>query len=455
MPRPLRRAERSIALLLGDAFALTGAVALALWTWSLTAGFPFDSSFIASRAVWFASVPVWLAALAPTRHSRAALDPRESGKGLAASALALLVVYLAAFFVLGAARLPRLVALYILWDGTLLVLGWRLVAQWSLTRPLFSRRVLLVGSGAPLEVARGLLCRPEFRDAEIVGMVSDGPAEAGPHDREEPLADMVDRLQVTDLIVAVTGDVDEAWVQQLLKCQERGTHVIRMTQLYEETLGRVPVAHLESSWLLTSFFDVARFRDRSPIAKRAFDLIIASALAIAALALLPFIALAVLVDSGRPVFHRQNRLGRGGRVFSLVKYRSMQVDAEKDGAARWSPPGDPRVTRVGRFLRRTRLDELPNVIAILRGEMSVVGPRPERPEFVAALERDVPFYRARLIVRPGLTGWAQVNLPYGDSVDDASAKLEYDLYYIKHQSIWFDTLIVLRTIGTLLRLAGR
>ena len=138
-----------------------------------------------------------------------------------------------------------------------------------------------------------------------------------------------------------------------------------------------------------------------------------------------------------------------------MKFRTMGPNAEADGQAKWSAPGDPRVTRIGRLLRRTRLDELPNLIAVLRGDMSMVGPRPERPEFVERLEREVPFYRARLITAPGLTGWAQVNWSYGDSVKDAAMKLEYDLYYIKHQSIWFDAVILLRTVGTMLRFGGR
>ena len=228
-----------------------------------------------------------------------------------------------------------------------------------------------------------------------------------------------------------------------------------MAQLYEETLGRVPIEHVEPSWLLTNFFDVARFRDTSPLAKRFLDIGVAGSLAIVGLALAPFIALAVLVDGGPPVLYRQQRLGRGGRLFHIAKFRTMTNEAESDGTARWSIPDDPRVTRVGRLLRRTRLDELPNLLAVLRGEMSMVGPRPERPEFVEQLEREVPFYRARAIVRPGLTGWAQVNWPYGDSVRDAAVKLEYDLYYIKHQSIWFDALILLRTVGTMLRLGGQ
>ena len=389
-------------------------------------------------------MPLWLLVLIPTR-GRSALDPAESARGLAQAVTVLLLVYLGVFFFAAGLRLPRLVALYILWNGTLLVLGWRLIAQWSLTRAPFSRRILVAGSGRALAMALDLLRRPEFRDAQIVGTTG----------ASSPIDETAASMEVTDLVVAMEGDVDDRSVRQLLACQEQGIDVVRMTQLYEETLRRVPVAHLESSWLLTNFFDVARFRDTSPLAKRAFDLLVGGVLAAAGLALLPFIALAVLADGGAPVFYRQRRLGRGGRVFQLIKFRSMKPDAEKDGAARWSPVDDPRVTRVGRLLRRTRLDELPNVLAILRGDMSVVGPRPERPEFVEQLAREVPFYRARLIVRPGLTGWAQVNAPYGDSVADATVKLEYDLYYVKHQSIWFDAMIVVRTIGTMFRLEGR
>ena len=148
-------------------------------------------------------------------------------------------------------------------------------------------------------------------------------------------------------------------------------------------------------------------------------------------------------------------MGRGGAPFKLMKFRTMAQDAEADGPPRWAGRRDSRVTRVGRFLRRTRLDELPNVVNVLRGEMSLVGPRPERPEFVAQLEREIPFYRTRLLVRPGLTGWAQVNYPYGDSVYGALEKLEYDLYYLKHRSLFFDLWILVRTVGTVVALRGR
>jgi len=460
--RPLRTSERRLALLVGDGLAVAIAVLLALWTWSLTAGFPFDSAFLRARAVWLLAVPLWLVLLIPTRDARVALDVRQTALGIGRAAGALLIVYLGLFFYAGGDSLPRLVALYIFWDATLLVFAWRIVALWSLTRAPFSRRILVAGSGEALSTTFSVLADPSFRDAAIVGVATtDSPGADWPAPVVGTPADIdkiARRVNATDLIVALDGraaDVDDHWVQRLLRCQEAGTHVLRMAQLYEDTLGRVPVEHVESSWLLTNFFDVARFREASPLAKRAFDVCVATAVSAGGLVLAPIIALAILIEAGRPVFYQQARLGRSGKPFRITKFRTMKHDAEADGQARWSTPNDPRVTRVGWLLRRTRLDELPNLLAVLRGEMSIVGPRPERPEFVEQLEREVPLYRARLIVAPGLTGWAQVNWPYGDSVRDAIVKLEYDLYYIKHQSIWFDALILLRTVGTLLRMGGQ
>lgn len=462
MSRPLRTSERRLALLLGDAAAVVAAVLLALWTWSLTAGFPFNLTFLRARAVWLLAVPFWLVLLIPTRDAGIALDIRQTAVGIIRAAAALLVIYLGAFFFAGGDRLPRLVVIYLFWDATLLVFGWRLVALWSLTRAPFSRRVLIAGSGHALSAAFDVLQHTSFNDADIVGVATTETVRAEWHapvvGKPVDVDDIARRLSVTDLIVALDGsegEVDDHWVQRLLRCQESGTHVVRLAQLYEDTLGRVAVEHVESSWLLTNFFDVAPFRDASPLAKRLLDLFVASVLSVGGLLLAPMIALAILLESGRPVLYRQERLGRGGRPFQIAKFRTMKHDAEPDGQAKWSTPNDARVTRVGRFLRRTRLDELPNLVAVLRGEMSMVGPRPERPQFVEQLEREVPLYRARLIAAPGLTGWAQVNWPYGDSVRDATTKLEYDLYYIKHRSIWFDALILVRTVGTMLRLGGR
>ena len=458
--RPIHQSERRAALLAGDAIAVTFAVVLALWTWSITAGFPFSFAFLRTHAVWLLAIPFWLIGLAPTREAATVLNARRSAFGIAKVAGILLLVYLAAYFWVGGDRLPRLVALYVLWNATLLVLGWRIAAQWSFTRVAFSRRILIAGSGKPLAIAMSLLDDPSFTDSKLVGVVTTDPIVSGAAIVGEPgdVDEIVQRLAVTDLVVALdanAGEIDERSIQRLLRCQESGTAVVRLAQLYEDRLRRVPVEHIAPSWFLTNFFDVARSRESSPLAKRVFDIVVASMLTIAGLVLAPIIAIAILAESGLPVLYRQERLGRGGRPFQLVKFRTMYQDAESDGKPRWSAPSDPRVTRVGRLLRRMRLDELPNILAVLRGEMSMVGPRPERPQFVAQLEREVPLYRARLCVAPGLTGWAQVNWPYGDSVRDAIVKLEYDLYYVKHQSIWFDSHIVLRTAGTILGLRGR
>lgn len=456
-------------LLVGDAAAVTLAVLLALWTWSITAGFPFNVAFLRVRAVWLLAVPLWLALLGPTRPAGVAFDIRQTADGIARAAAALLVLYLGSFFYAGGDRLPRLVALYLFWDATLLVLGWRIIALWFFTRAPFSRRVLVVGSGGALSTALDVLRHSSFRDADVVGVVTDEATRTTAWDASKLSAaaivgsptdidQIAQRLDVTDLIVALDGspsDVDDNCVQRLLRCRESGTQVVRLAQLYEDTLRRVPVEHVEPSWLLTNFFDVAPFRDASPLAKRLLDVVVAAILSLGGLLLVPLVGIAILIESGPPIFYQQERLGRGGRLFRMTKFRTMRHDAEPGGRARWSMPNDARVTRVGRWLRRTRLDELPNLVAVLRGEMSMVGPRPERPQFVEQLEREVPLYRARLIVSPGLTGWAQVNWMYGSSIRDAIVKLEYDLYYIKHQSVWFDALILLRTVGTMLRLGGQ
>jgi lipopolysaccharide/colanic/teichoic acid biosynthesis glycosyltransferase len=166
------------------------------------------------------------------------------------------------------------------------------------------------------------------------------------------------------------------------------------------------------------------------------------------------VALAIRLDSPGPIFYLQIRCGRAGRLFSIFKFRTMSIDAEQDGQARWATKGDQRITRVGRFLRQTRLDELPQLLNVLRGEMSIVGPRPERPEFVEMLQEEVPFYRTRLMVKPGLTGWAQIHYDYGNSVEDALIKLQYDFYYLRYWSVWLDLYIIFRTLGVVFRFRG-
>jgi exopolysaccharide biosynthesis polyprenyl glycosylphosphotransferase len=227
-----------------------------------------------------------------------------------------------------------------------------------------------------------------------------------------------------------------------------------MTSLYEEITGRVPLDHLDADWVIAAYLDQNRGRLPYLLFKRLLDI----GLALVGLALLavllPFIALAIRLESPGPILYRQTRLGQGGRPFTLYKFRSMVADAEADGQARWATSDDNRVTKVGLWLRRSRLDEAPQLWNVLRGEMSLVGPRPERPEFIEELQHQIPFYRARLIVPPGLTGWAQVNYGYASTVADAALKLQWDLYYIRHRSAWLDLLILWRTIRVIVGFKG-
>jgi exopolysaccharide biosynthesis polyprenyl glycosylphosphotransferase len=228
-----------------------------------------------------------------------------------------------------------------------------------------------------------------------------------------------------------------------------------MPLLYERLTGKIAVEHAGSQWHVALPLQSRPTRTAEAVLKRMLDLVGGLVLVGLLLVLLPFIALAIRLDTPGPILYRQQRVGWRGRVFTALKFRSMVHDAEPDGEAQWATKDDPRVTRVGRWLRRTRLDELPQAWNVLRGEMSLVGPRPERPEFVEQLQRVIPFYRARLAIKPGLTGWAQINYGYGNSVEASLAKLQYDLYYLKHQSFWFDLLILARTVYVVLLMKGQ
>jgi len=265
----------------------------------------------------------------------------------------------------------------------------------------------------------------------------------------------IDEMNITDVVVSITGEMLGETFQTLLDVQERGVEIIRMATLYEELLGRVPIHHLESDWIIRSFVDEARSGSFFEIGKRLLD-IIGSLLGLLILViLLPFLAIVIVLDSGWPIFYRQERLGRGGKEFQIIKFRTMRQDAEKEGKPQMAGENDPRITRVGNFMRATRLDEIPQFWNVLRGEMSIVGPRAERAQWVATFQQEIPFYRARLLVKPGITGWAQINYGYASTVEDTAVKLEYDLFYIKHRSVAMDLVIILRTVSTVLGRRGR
>ena len=296
---------------------------------------------------------------------------------------------------------------------------------------------------------------------DIACFVDDDPEKAG--SRFEgllvagtlaALPDLVKRHRAADIILAINAPLEQASLDGLMKCFEKGVEVLTVAQAVERSCGRVPIQSLGSKWLPGTFWSVT---DR-PLIQRVAQR--TSAFAVALLLILLFLpvsstaALLLIVSQGFPVLYHQKRAGRAGRNFTLLKFRTMRNDAEKDGA-RWAEKNDDRATGLGRWFRRARIDEIPQLWNVLKGDMSLVGPRPERPEFVRRLEAEIPFYRARLAVKPGLTGWAQVKFGYAKGIDDAKTKLEYDLYYIKYRSFWLDFLILLQTVRVVVSGSGR
>ena len=271
------------------------------------------------------------------------------------------------------------------------------------------------------------------------------------------LVPMASALHIDELILAITQRhaIADDLFDELLRCREMGVHVTTMSSVYENLTGRVPVQHVgRDLYLALPSGDRPSERVYTAV-KRLFDVVVAAFGMIVLAVVAMFVAIGNHFNSPGPLFYQQDRVGKGGKPFLVYKFRSMIPDAEAETGAVWATTNDDRITPVGRFLRKTRLDELPQFINVLKGEMSLIGPRPERPEFVEHLAQSIPFYRARHAVRPGITGWAQVSYRYGSSDDDARIKLEYDLYYVNHMSPLLDIRIMLRTIQVMLAFKGQ
>lgn len=267
--------------------------------------------------------------------------------------------------------------------------------------------------------------------------------------RGESLAHAVRHHSVDEIVVAVRQQRGGVLpLRELLACRLNGVKVTDLARFFERVHGHVPLDMSRASWFI--YGDGYRQNWLRRFIKRSFDLVVVATLVVAALPVIIVTALLIALEGTGTVIYRQKRIGRGGKTFTLLKFRSMAMDAEKDGKPAWASVNDARITRVGRFIRRTRIDELPQLINVLRGEMSLVGPRPERPEFVTMLSEQIPFYAVRHSVKPGITGWAQVRHCYVATVDDTVKKLEYDIYYVKNNSLLLDLLILIETVRVVL-----
>ena len=324
---------------------------------------------------------------------------------------------------------------------------------------LLKRRVLVYGAGKSASAIAGIRRRADRRGFFVVGYVpapgelrevTDGLLEAS-----EGLVRLCARLEVSEVVVAMDDRRRGFPIAELLQCRLAGVDVTEQLSFLERETGRVRIDILNPAWMIFG----EGFR-RDPLRRLTGRLLDLSAGLVVLVLASPFMlatALAIKLEEGwrAPVFYRQRRVGLLGRTFELLKFRSMRVDAEKNGQAQWASKNDPRVTRVGAFIRKVRIDELPQLLNVLRGQMSIVGPRPERPEFVADLAERIPYYHERHSVKPGITGWAQLCYPYGSSEQDSLEKLQYDLYYVKNNTLLFDLAILLQTAEVVFLGKGR
>jgi exopolysaccharide biosynthesis polyprenyl glycosylphosphotransferase len=459
----LRISERRLLLMMGDMLGVILAVLIALRIWAFVGREAFAVEFVLPRSHWFiilAGLWLLLASANDFYELRISASRGATFRRLVLINLQMLVVYLIVFFLSPPLALPRL---FILYYG---VASFVLIAVIRALNPALSgwvsqrRRVLIVGTDWAAMTIIGAIARHAHKAYDIIGVIGEaddilkdlcGVPVLG---TGKDILRIVHLEQISELIVTSTRELSGQTFQGVMDAYEAGISIVPMPLLFERITGQVPVEHVSNNWAVVLPIDGESFLNPYPIFKRGLDVFVAVIGMIVFLILLPFLALLIRLDSPGEIFYSQERMGLNGRIFRIYKFRSMRADAEAATGAVFSHKGDTRVTKVGRLMRKTRLDELPQIINILRGDMSIVGPRPERPEHIKRLTEKIPFYRTRLTIRPGLTGWAQVRYNYGSTDEDALIKLQYDLYYIRHQSLAIDLNIMVRTIGKVLKMSG-
>jgi len=332
---------------------------------------------------------------------------------------------------------------------TLALVGWRSAYAWLVSQPFLRERVYVLGTGERARrLVEGLQSRSEL-GVDVVGWTGDVATIFTRENMASHLRKIASDKVVHRVIVAMQDRRNAMPMQELLQLRLQGAvHIEEATSWLEKISGKIEVEQLHPSWII--FASGFRFSETFGIVRRLLNFALGLIGLLVAAPLIPFIALAIRLDSPGSVFYSQKRVGRGEKVFYCHKFRTMRQDAEADIGPTWAGDDDPRITRVGRFLRTSRLDEIPQLWCVLAGDMAFVGPRPERPEFVEWLTKEIPYYGVRHLVRPGITGWAQIRYRYGNTVEDAKEKLQYDLFYIKNASIGLDMLILFQTIKTVL-----
>jgi exopolysaccharide biosynthesis polyprenyl glycosylphosphotransferase len=466
---PLEFSERKLLLFIGDFTLTLSGIVSSLWFWTHLANRTLDWELLRYHSAWIVAMglgwSIWMF-INDLYDLRIAVKLKRTLQRIASGCGVVSVVYLIYYFVTAPGPLSeelyslRLAPALAIAATTILLSVWRSIYAIFLGVGHVKQRVLIFGAGVTGTILAGVFRQhPHYQavgfiddDAQLHGKIWENVPILG---GRRSLMPEIDGSDIDEIVLAISKPIDNDLLQLLTNCHERGVVVTTMPVLYEKLTGKVAVEHIGSQWYSALPLKKNPFDTFNRIGKRLLDLVCGLIIGAIFAIVFPFVAIAIKLDSPGAIFYKQERVGQYGVKFTVFKFRSMVQNAERNGKAQWAVKGDARITKVGNFIRKTRLDELPQVMNVLRGEMSMVGPRPERYQFIQELQKEIPFYRTRLAAKPGLTGWAQINYGYGSTVQDALIKLQYDLYYLKHWSPWLDLKILLRTFSVVLKMQGQ
>lgn len=460
--------ERKLLLSLMDIFLIITGMIGSTWYWTVrdNSTFEWDLSY---HSLWIFVMGIgWLVwmFINDLYDLRVAVKLKQTIKKIALGAVIAGTLYSVYYFITSSLSLNeigfsiRLAPALAIIAISILLSIWRTIYTVFLGEGHATQRTLIFGAGVTGEIlAEAFQHNPYYQaigfiddDKKLHGEIRQNIRVLG--SRQNMLRE-VEQQDINEIVLAVSQPIDDDLLQMLSDFHERGITITPMPVLYEKLMGKVAVEHIGSQWYSALPFRKNPFETFNRAGKRCLDLVCGLIIGLVLAVVFPFVALAIKLNSPGAIFYKQERVGQHGVAFTVYKFRSMVQNAERNGQAQWSVKGDARITSVGNFIRKTRLDELPQALNVLRGEMSMVGPRPERHQFIEELQKEIPFYRTRLAAKPGLTGWAQINYGYGSTTKDALIKLQYDLYYLKHWSPWLDFKILLRTFAVVLKMQGQ
>jgi len=461
----LEQNEQTLVLIFGDIIVATIALFASLWIWSLgDTWLGLSTEFLLNRIpAWFYLLPFfWVVLLVDSYDVRKGGNMKATLKSMSVSFVVAAIIYLVIYFASTPDSLPRYGVAVFLVLAAVFTLLWRSLYVRLFSQVSLQRRALIIGAGRAGSTLAKVVAEQDPAPFNLIGLIDDDDEKQGKLIEgfpvigcHEDLDQVIAEQNITDLILAISNEMSPGMFQTILQAQEDGMNMTTMQGAYEALTNRIPISLLASDWVVRSFIERKPTSGFYRLTMRLVDLLLGLIGMAGLIVLYPIIALLIKIDSKGPVIFKQIRLGRGGKPYTIYKFRTMVLSQDMENEALVTSTNDPRITAFGRFLRKSHLDEIPQIVNVLRGEMSFVGPRSERSELVTIFQREVPFYRARMLVKPGITGWAQIHQNYAETIEETAIKLEYDLYYIENASILMDISIIFRTVSNVLGFKGR